>query len=79
MNSLSGASSRIIHDKKEKHHMGMIKMFTANRYLLYDRIIRAKSKRYVATLLHILYKKIMTSLFDVQFRLIYLNELFLFR
>ena len=29
--------------------MGIIKLFTANRFLLYDRIIRAKTKRYVAT------------------------------
>ena len=29
--------------------MGIIKLFTANRFLLYDRIIRAKTKGYVAT------------------------------
>ena len=29
--------------------MGIIKLFTANRFLLYNRIIRAKTKRYVAT------------------------------
>ena len=37
-----------MYDNKKTHHMGMIKLFTANRFLLYNRIMRAKTKRYVA-------------------------------